>query len=371
MKTQIEKMPKATMKLTVTVENSVVKEFYEKEVKKAVEQTELQGFRKGTAPRDMVIEKVGNSKLYGDTINEVLQTHYPQALKENKVMPVSNPKVEIKEFDIEKDLEFTAEFAVKPEIKMGDYKKALKDYYKEKTEKVKKEKEEKLKKGELDIEKEGHEHVHIGANEVIDVILKESEVEIADMLLEEETDRLMTKLLEQLETIKLPIDKYLQAQGKNADELRAEYNKISENNIKAEFVLSHLVETEKIEVGDEEVDEMVNAAGDPVVAQQMQDPMQKLYIKTILQKNKLLNMLIEETQGTHDHEHHHEEEHSQEETPEEKVGEEENVEEITEEEIEEEEKVEEVTEEEEEEHVEEVTEEEIEEEIKDEEDKDE
>ncbi len=307
MKTQIEKMPKATMKLTVTVENSVIKEFYEKEVKKAVENTELQGFRKGTAPKDMVVEKVGNSKLYGDTINEVLQTYYPQALKEHKVIPVSNPKVDIKEFDIEKDLEFIAEFAVKPEVKMSDYRKALKDYYKEKTEKIKADKLEKLKKGELDVEKEGHDHVHIGANEVIDVILKESQVEIADMLIEEETDRLMTKLLEQLETIKLPIDKYLQAQGKNADELRAEYNKISENNIKAEFVLSHLVETEKIEVGYEEVEEMINASGDPVVMEQMQDPMQRLYIKTILQKNKLLNQLIDETQGPHDHNHHHEE----------------------------------------------------------------
>ncbi len=331
MKTQIEKMPKATMKLTVTVENSVIKEFYEKEVQKAVEETELQGFRKGTAPKDMVVEKVGNSRLYGDTINEVLQTYYPQALKEHKVIPVSNPKVDIKEFDIEKDLEFTAEFAVKPEIKMGDYRKALKNYYKEKTEKIKADKLEKLKKGELDVEKEGHEHVHIGANEVIDIILKESEVEIADMLVEEEADRLMTKLLEQLETIKLPLDKYLKAQEKTADDIRADYTKIAENNIKAEFVLSHLVEVEKIDVSDEEIDEMINAAGDPAVAEQMQDPMQKLYIKTILQKNKLLNNLIEETQGPHDH-HHEEEEVLEEETPEE----EEHVEEVTEEEIEEE-----------------------------------
>jgi FKBP-type peptidyl-prolyl cis-trans isomerase (trigger factor) len=317
MKTQIEKMPKSTMKLTVTVENNIVKEFYEKEVKKAVEETEIQGFRKGTAPRDMVIGKVGNSKLYGDTINEILQTYYPQALKENKVMPVSNPKVEIKEFDIEKDLEFTAEFAVKPEVKMGDYKKALKDYYKEKTEKKKIENLEKLKKGELDIEKEGHEHVHIGANEVIDVLLKESEVEIADMLIEEETDRLMSKLLEQLETIKLPLDKYLKAQEKTADDIRADYTKLADNNIKAEFVLSHLVEAEKIEVSDEEIDEMINAAGDPAVAEQMQDPMQKLYIKTILQKNKLLNNLIEETQGPHNHDHDHEEESDEEEIGEE------------------------------------------------------
>jgi len=127
------------------------------------------------------------------------------------------------------------------------------------------------------------------------------------MLVEEETDRLMTKLLEQLETIKLPLDKYLKAQEKTADDIRADYTKIAENNIKAEFVLSHLVEFEKIDVSDEEIEEMINAAGDPAVAEQMQDPMQRLYIKTILQKNKLLNNLIDETQGPHDHDHHHEE----------------------------------------------------------------
>lgn len=303
MKTQVEKLPKSTMKLTVTVENSLVKEFYEKEVTKAVENTELQGFRKGTAPRDMVIEKVGNSRLFGDTINELLQIYYPQALKENKLVPISNPKVEIKEFDIEKDLEFTAEFAVKPEVKVGDYKKALKDYYKKKTEAFEKQKLEKLEKGELKPEESGHDHVHVSANEVIDVILKESQVEIADLLLDEETDRLMSKLLEQLETIKLPLDKYLKAQEKTADDVRNDYKKISENNIKAEFVLSHLVDVEKVDVSDEEIDEMVSASGDPAVAEQMMDPMQRLYIKTILQKNKLLNKLIEETQGPHDHGH--------------------------------------------------------------------
>ena len=77
MKTQIEKLPKSAMKLTVIVENSSVKEFYEKEVTKAISAVEVQGFRKGLAPRDMVIEKVGNSKLFGDTINEVLQHFYP------------------------------------------------------------------------------------------------------------------------------------------------------------------------------------------------------------------------------------------------------------------------------------------------------
>ncbi len=299
MKTQIEKLPKSTMKLTITLENSIVKEFYEKEVQKAIENTEIEGFRKGSAPREMVVNKIGNSHLYGDAINTLLQTYYPQALKENKIMPVSNPKVEIKEFDIEKDLEFTAEFATRPEIKMGEYKKALKDYYKDKTDKSQIEKLEKLKKGELKTEenKEEHDHVHMGANEIIEVLLKKSNVEIADILIEEETDRLMTRLMQQLETIKLPIEKYLKAQEKTVDDLKKEYNEIAEKNIKAEFVLSHLIVEEKVEITDKEIDDMIGAVGDKDVGEKFEDPMQRLYIKTILQKNKLISKLIEETEG--------------------------------------------------------------------------
>ena len=51
--------------MTVTIENDKVKEFYEKEVEKAIENTEIQGFRKGTAPKEMVIEKVGTPNSTG------------------------------------------------------------------------------------------------------------------------------------------------------------------------------------------------------------------------------------------------------------------------------------------------------------------
>lgn len=299
MKTQIEKQPKSTIKLTVTLEKEKVKESYEKILTEAVKNTEIEGFRKGAAPKEMVKDKLGVSSLYGDAINDLLQTYYPQALKENLLMPVSNPKVEIKEFDLEKDFEFSAVFAVRPEVKIKDYKKALKDYYKDKTEKNDKEKLEKFKKGE----KIEESHVHMGANEVIDVLLKESDVEIADMLIEEETDRVMARLMDQLRSINLSVENYLKAQNKTAESLRKDYDEMSKRNIKAEFVLSHLIKEESIEVTDKEIDDMINAVGDNNIGESLNDPMQKLYIKTILQKNKLINKLIEETEGEKHHEH--------------------------------------------------------------------
>ncbi|MBU0534795.1 hypothetical protein KKC62_01275 [Patescibacteria group bacterium] len=308
MKTNIEKLPKSTIKLTITIENGKVKEAYDKTITQAVQETEIEGFRKGTAPKEMVKDKIGVSTLYGDALNDLLQTYYPQALKENHISPVSNPKVEVKEFNLEKDLEFSATFAVRPEIKMKDYKKALKAYYEEKKQKAEKEEEEnkkdtkktdeKSKEDKKEEKKEEHEkHVHLGANEIIEVLLKESEVEIADILKEEETDRMLARLMDQLKSINLPVEKYLSAQNKTAEGLRKDYDASSEKNIKAEFVLSHLINEEKIEVTDKEIDDMIGAIGDKALGEKMNSPMERLYIKTVLQKNKLIQKLIEETEG--------------------------------------------------------------------------
>ena len=219
-------------------------------------------------------------------------------LKENHIYPVSNPKVEIKEFDMNKDLEFTALVAVKPEIKIGDYKKEIDHKYTEYKERRKKENEEKLKKGE----KLDDSHIHMGSNEIIEALLASSEVEVSDLLIEEETDRLISRLVNQIQAVNLSMDTYLKSQNKTSEQLRKEYEKAAENNIKAEFMLNHLVEKEKIDVEEKEVNDMISAIGDENTRKHFEDPIQRLYIKSILQKNKLISKLIEETEGEK-HEH--------------------------------------------------------------------
>ncbi|HAI62765.1 MAG: trigger factor [candidate division WWE3 bacterium GW2011_GWF2_41_45] len=298
MKTKIEKLPKSTIKITVTVDNDAVKKAYEKTLENAVKTTTVEGFRPGAAPKDIVKEKIGQSKLFGDAINDILETYYPQALKENAVNPVSNPKVEIKEFDLEKELEFTAVVAVRPEMKIGEYKKKLKEKFDQKWNDAVKESEESKKDG-----KEGHEpHVHMTTGDVIETLMTVSEADVSEVLLEDETDRLLSRFMDQAQSIGLSLDQYLKSQNKTGEQLRDEYTKIAEKNIKAEFVLSELIKMENVEVSDEEIDEMIKAAGDPNLVKS-EDPMQKLYIKSILQKNKLISKLAEEAEGDKHHEH--------------------------------------------------------------------
>jgi len=299
MQTQVEKLPKSSLNIKVTVPVDKVKETYELLVVKAVEETEVEGFRKGKAPKDMVLEKVGVSNLYGDLVNALLRTFYPQALKETSVSPVSNPKVEINQFDIDKDFIFTATVAVRPDIKVGDYITPLKESYNAQLDEKKKENQEKISKGEQiqDI------HLHLSPNEVIDQIVKVSELEVPDLLVDEETDRMLSKLINQAQSIGLSLDQYLKSQNKTSDELRNEYKVIAEKNIKAEFALGQIIKDKDVEISDEQILETLKAGGFENAEARMENLYEKLYVKSILQKNKIISEIIEEVEGENHHEH--------------------------------------------------------------------
>jgi FKBP-type peptidyl-prolyl cis-trans isomerase (trigger factor) len=298
MKITTEKLKKSALKLTITVESEKVKKAYEEVLEEKVKTTAVEGFREGKAPKNMVEEKLGVSALYGDAVNLLLQTYYVQAVKENHINPLSNPKIEIKEFDLDKDFVFTAEVAIKPEVSVKPFKDALKKKYEEKSKDLKKENEEKIKKGE----EITMDHVHMHANDVLDVLLEKSEVEIADILIEEEANRMLTQLLQQIKSIGLSVEDYLKAQQTDVEKLQEGYKKSAENNLKAEFILSKLVQDEKIEIEEKEIDEAFEIAGVSGVDERKTDPVERFYVKTILQKNKLISNLINEVQGEHTHE---------------------------------------------------------------------
>ncbi len=298
MEVNVKNKPKSTIELEVKIPVEKVKAAYNDVLNQVVSNTELPGFRKGNAPKDKVLEKTDVSQLYGEVVNVLLQTYYPQALKEKHISPVSNPKVEIKEFDMEKDFEFVATLATRPEVKIGNYKKAIKELHEKQVKELKKTNEEKLKKGES-IETD---HIHIGGNDLVDAVLSSAEVEIADMLVDDEVDRMMARLVDQAQSIGLSLETYLKSQNKTPEQLRNEYAEVAIKSLKAEFVLSDLVVKEGINVPNEDIEEAVRASGIEDAEEKLKNPAEKWYIQSVLEKNRLLIKLAEEAEGEHKHE---------------------------------------------------------------------
>ncbi len=81
----------------------------------------VQGFRKGKAPRKLIEAQYGKAVFYDDAINYVLPEAYEAAVKENNLEVVSKPEIDVTFID-ERGASFTAEVYIKPEVKLGQYK---------------------------------------------------------------------------------------------------------------------------------------------------------------------------------------------------------------------------------------------------------
>ena len=119
--TNVEKKEKNQVALSIVVEADVFEAACEKSYRKNVHSINLQGFRKGKAPRKMIEKLYGPEIFYDDAMNECIPDAYKAAVKEAGLKVVSQPS--ITEVDV-KDGEFlfTAVVFVKPEVVVKDYK---------------------------------------------------------------------------------------------------------------------------------------------------------------------------------------------------------------------------------------------------------
>lgn len=104
---------------------TVSKEEWEVAVEKSYEQNKgkynIQGFRKGKAPRKVIEQNYGDTVFFDDAFNEVISKEYTQFLSENtSIIPASQPNVEMNSFTIDKGLEATLKFDLMPEFVIPD-----------------------------------------------------------------------------------------------------------------------------------------------------------------------------------------------------------------------------------------------------------
>jgi trigger factor len=136
MKTKFEKLENSEIKLTVNLNSEEFAKYEEKGFKKIQEVIELDGFRKGNAPKDMIIAKYGEMIILEEMANLAINdTYISSIIKENenkkdeedKLVPLSSPKVSITKIGKGSEFEYFAIFAILPKVDLVDYKKISKD----------------------------------------------------------------------------------------------------------------------------------------------------------------------------------------------------------------------------------------------------
>ena len=118
----VEKLSGNKVKISFTASAEDFQQAIEKAYLKLRGQIAVPGFRKGKAPRKLIESMYGEGVFYDDAFQEIFPNLYDEAVKENDLHVVDQPEVDVKEIGEGKDLVFTCEVFVMPEVTLGDYK---------------------------------------------------------------------------------------------------------------------------------------------------------------------------------------------------------------------------------------------------------
>ncbi|MBR2570921.1 MAG: trigger factor [Clostridia bacterium] len=122
MKATVTKISSNQVKIEFAVEPEVFEEGLQKAYRKIVKRVNVPGFRRGHVPRKVLEMQFGESILYEDALDEIFPDLYSQAVKENDLHPVDQPSLDVQQIGKGKELQFTCEVYVRPDVELGQYK---------------------------------------------------------------------------------------------------------------------------------------------------------------------------------------------------------------------------------------------------------
>ncbi len=149
MSSEIIKKEDTKITLKLVVDSSKFEEAINKAYNKMKSKFDVQGFRKGRAPRRIIERLYGVEVFYEEAVEMVLPEAYGAALKEHDIDPVDYPEIDIGEINKGEDVIFTAIVEVMPEFEVTEYKgiEVEKKEYNVQEEDIQKELDDLLEKG--------------------------------------------------------------------------------------------------------------------------------------------------------------------------------------------------------------------------------
>jgi len=303
-KVSIKKLPGSKVEIEGEIPAAEFTENITAVLKEALREAEVKGFRKGAAPEKIVREMLGES-LLNDAARETISHAYGHIIEAEKIDAIGYPEISITKIAENNPLGFKLTTAVVPEIKNLDYKTiAGKENKKEKTKVEVGEKEfnetlktllenyakavkpaspetasrgglekapeltdELVKKfGEFsnveDFKKKLRENI-ISEKEqkenekrriaLIDAMVSEIKIEIPDVLIEHELDRMISEMKNDVERMGFTWSDYLKHNKKTDDGLKKEWRKAAEKRVILDLAIEYIAKTEKISADEKKV----------------------------------------------------------------------------------------------------------------------
>lgn len=274
-----------TVQITYTLPYSLIKKEEDKVIAEYKSKVAVPGFRKGMAPDSKVREQIPENARIEHTLEHILPGLLARTIQEDKLKLAIYPKFQLIKANPGEDWQVLATSCTIPEVDLGEYKKELsgaaqasalwtpdKGKPTEKPKEPTREEKEQL---------------------AISTLLQTVKVVIPKILIDEEVNMRLSKLLERIEKLGLSLEQYIASLGKSIDDLRKDYEDQARNALTLDLALSQIAIKDNISVEEKEIDAAITATtADPKLAEHLSTPEQKDSIRAVLTKRKALDTLI-------------------------------------------------------------------------------
>ena len=117
MKVKINSKKGLKTSLSVLVDKKTIQKKLDEKLLELQSKVQLKGFRPGKVPPNVIKNQFGKA-IYGEVIDGILKETSTKAIEDNKIKVAGQPKIDLKTFGEGKDLDYTIELDVLPEIKL-------------------------------------------------------------------------------------------------------------------------------------------------------------------------------------------------------------------------------------------------------------
>lgn len=278
----IERKNDGEIVLTISVPWDRVKKTYDHIIEEIVGQTEISGFRKGKAPKNLVEEKLDKTKTYEEVLSHLIPEIYNEAVTQEKLKPFVQPKVELKEATEAKDWVIIVHTTEKPAVTLKDYKKAIRDLKAQKHQKI-------WVPGKEAQGEQKPEELKPTMDELVGTLLPQVSVPLPAILVESEVNRMLSDIIKQTQQLGLSVEQYLSSTGQTSESLRKKYTTDATGMLTLELALEQIADTEGIFVSDDDIEAVIKTAKSDEEKKTL--GAQKYYLASVLRRQKTLDFI--------------------------------------------------------------------------------
>lgn len=346
---KINKLPKSVVEIEGELDSAIFEGYFQKALKNLGDKVEIDGFRPGKAPENILLSKIPEIKILEEMAEMALAEHYPKIIEESKLDVISRPEIAITKLGRNNPLGFKIMTTIMPDVELTDYKKIAKEINTEKEEEItvteeeiettiqdirksraKKqhiteikpeegEKKEEIKEADLpefndefvqamgpfenvaDFREKLKENIKLEKTnqarekkrlKIVEKIITDAKIEVPEILINAEVEKILYRMESDITAMGMKFDDYLKHLQKNRGDLEKEFHADGEKKAKLGLILNKISKTENIIADIAEVEKEVAHI---IEHYKDADPERaRIYAENILTNEKIFQFLEEQ-----------------------------------------------------------------------------